>query len=344
MVTYMISYPIGSLPIKVLMGVCLSGIFSFLLIGFDTFFRKLTLKTFNIAILGLFLGYLMGKGLILVFDAFVQICALAVTVNTPAIQIVKSLLLLFGTYLGTILTLKSSEELHASIPFVRFSHSVHKKREFVLDESALSDIRILDLCSSGLLDTHVVLPRFLLKNLQKNFEGMDEMAKARAKKALDTIKKLESFSSLGMRIHDTDFPEIKDLHQKIAKLAKVLDASILSADPNKPYPSVGDGGSQVINLHTLSNMLKPVTPPGESISIKVQRYGKEPKQGVGYLDDGTMVVINNGGDYIGEVIETQVISVKQTSAGRIIFTNAVVEDMNFNPLHYEHHAAYEHHE
>jgi uncharacterized protein YacL len=344
MVTYMVSYPFGTLPIKILIGVCLSSIFSFFLMGFDALFRKANLRTFNVAILGLFLGYLMGKGLLLVFDAFVQICALGITINTASIEIIKSLLLVFGTYLGTVLTLKFSEEIHVSIPFIRFSHSLHKKRDFILDESILSDIRLIDLCSSGLLDTHVVLPRFLVKNLQKNFEGMDEIAKTRAKKSLDTIKKLESFPSLALRLHDTDFPEIKDLHQKTVKLAKILDASILTADPNKPYPSIGEGGSQVINLHTLSNILKPVTPPGESISIKVQRYGKEPKQGVGYLDDGTMVVINNGGDYIGEVIETQVISVKQTSAGRIIFTNAVVEDMNFNSLQYEHQAAYEHHE
>lgn len=327
---------------KVVIGILLGGSFALLLLAFDLVFQRFSLKSFNVTIVGLFSGYLMGKALTLIFSAIVTISTLSTAMSSSTIEITKIALFLFGTYLGTVLTLRYAEEIHISLPFIKLSHTVHKKKDLLLDISLLSDGRIIDFSSSGLLDNQLVLPRFILKALNIQAESSDEMTKMRAKKTLENIKKLESISHLHLRYHETDFPEVQDLHQKMTRLAKLIDANIFSADTNRMNASSNDEVT-FINIHNLSNSLKPLTPPGETITIKVQRYGKEPKQGVGYLDDGTMVVINNGGDYIGEVIETQVISIKQTSAGRIIFTNALVEEFNYNSDHtYHQQAIYEH--
>lgn len=342
LVAYMAAYPSGSLGLKIIIGLALGGVFSLLLIGFDTMFRKFNLRSFNTAILGLFFGSLMGFALVFVFNALVQICALTLTLNTTVIELTKAVLLIFGTYLGTILTIRFSDELHISVPFVRFSQSVLKKRDIILDQSALTDMRLIDLCTSGILNNQLVLPRFIVKELQKQMELSDEPSRVRIRKSFETIKKLESINGLGLRYQEMDFSEMKDVSQKLLKLARITDSNILTSDTNKLQQHPISDDVLLINLHSLSSALKPLTPPGEGIQIKVQRYGKEPKQGVGYLEDGTMVVINNGGDYIGEVIDTQVISVKQTSAGRIIFTNAMVEDLHYHGSNGYEHPVYEH--
>ena len=149
----------------------------------------------------------------------------------------------------------------------------------------------------------------------------DDQTKIKAKRCIETLKKLEDIPTLELRYNDTDFPEIKDQTSKLFRLARLLDANILTADISR-VQSASIEGIKIINLHTLSNALKPLMQAGEQIKIKIQRYGKEPRQGVGYLEDGTMVVVNGGGDFIGETIDAQVLSVKHTSSGRMIFCNA----------------------
>ena len=137
---------------------------------------------------------------------------------------------------------------------------------------------------------------------------------------------MEQLGHLGLRFNDTDFPEVKDTTSKFIRLARLIDGNILTADISRVQMASIEG-VQIINLHSLSNALKPLMETGEMIKIKVQRYGKEPRQGVGYLDDGTMVVINGGGNFIGDVIDAQVLSVKHTSSGRMIFCNAFEEGL-----------------
>lgn len=343
MITYMISYPVGSTSMKIMTGACLGGSFTLLLIGIDTFFRKFNLKNFNIAIVGIFLGYLMGQALVLTFNAIIQIASTSGSLSVAAVDIIRIALFMIGCYLGTILTIRFSEEIYLSIPFIRFNQSTHNKKDLLLDYNAVCDTRIVDFLASGILNNSVILPKLIVKELHRQAEGADESTKSRVRKGLEVIKKLEAMKALGLRYNESDFSEITDVAQKITRLARVSNANILTSDANRTQPLQSDD-TLFVNINTLSNLLKPVTPPGETISIKVQRYGKEPKQGVGYLDDGTMVVINNGGDYIGEQIDTQVISVKQTSAGRIIFTNAMVEEHSYSQVgsSYENPGLYDH--
>ncbi len=328
----MLSRPEGTLLANGMVGVLIGALFTLFLIGFDFTFRKFNLRSFNILTIGLFIGYLMGQALVLIFDMILNISSTSIehdifVLSPHILEIIKISLFLFGTYLGSIMTLRSSDELYVSIPFVKFSPSAQKKKDLLVDGSVLGDARIFDLCSTGILDKHLVIPRFVIKELFALTESLEESVKSKARQSLDTIKQLEQLQNLGLRFNDTDFPEVKDIGGKVNRLARLIDANILTADINRSQMGSIEG-LQVVNIHSLSNALKPLMEAGEMIRIKVQRHGKEPRQGVGYLDDGTMVVINGGGNFIGEVIDTQVLSVKHTSSGRMIFCNAIEEHMS----------------
>ena len=327
MITYTISHSTYPPLMQLFIGLGLGAILALVLVLLDNMVRRFDLRSFNNVIIGLFLGYLMGKGLVTIFDAATELGSFAVGLNQATLDIMRISLLLIGTYLGTLLTIAFSEKFYISIPFVQLSQSTLKK-DILIDHHILLDQRLIDLCHSGILNDMIIVPQFAVKFFTSQLECSEEVVKARARKALDILSKLEGINGLGLRYNELDFPEIKDINRKMLKLADNLEANILSAEPGKIYPFEA-GGIKFIDLHSLSNALKPLIPTGETINIKVQRYGKEPKQGVGYLEDGTMVVINNGGDFIGETLDTQVISIKQTSAGRIIFTNALTENMDF---------------
>ncbi|MCB1115444.1 MAG: TRAM domain-containing protein, partial [Chlamydiia bacterium] len=201
-----------------------------------------------------------------------------------------------------------------------------------LVQTVISESRIIGEESRGVLDQHLVIPRFIIKELYGQTEMGDEATKSRARRCLEVIKKMEGLDKLGLRFNDTDFPEVKDITSKFIRLARLIDANILTADISRVQMASIEG-VQIINLHSLSNALKPLMETGEMIKIKVQRYGKEPRQGVGYLDDGTMVVINGGGNFIGDVIDAQVLSVKHTSSGRMIFCNALEDGKEVEGSH-----------
>ena len=211
-----------------------------------------------------------------------------------------------------------------------------EKKDLLLDGSVLSDARIIDLAGSGVVDNHLVIPRFLIKELYAQAELSDENTRIKAKRALDVAKKLEAIPELELRYNDTDFPDIKDPMNKLLRLGRLIDANILTADISRVQIATIEG-VRIINIHSLSNSLKPLMQAGEQIRIKIQRYGKEPRQGIGYLEDGTMVVVNGGGQFIGETIDAQVLSVKHTSSGRMVFCNAADAEGRYpNPYHDEH--------
>ncbi len=312
------------------MGIFIGLAFGFILIGFDIAFKRFNLRSFNIAVVGLFIGFLMGEALNLIFQAILDI-SLTIHILPQVTEIIKIALFLFGIYLGTIMTLRSSDELYVSIPFVKFTPLVHKKKDLILDASTLMDARIIDLSATGLLDHQLIIPRFVMKDIYIQMEIGDDILKTKAKRASEVLKKLQSHPDLDLRYNDTDFPELMDNTSKLIRLARLLDANILTADQSRvQMPAIE--GIRIINMHVLSNALKPLMQAGELIKIKIQRLGKEPRQGVGYLEDGTMVVVNGGGGYIGENIDAQVLSVKHTTSGRMIFCNAMDEHA---PTHFE---------
>jgi uncharacterized protein YacL len=321
-VIFMISFAIGSSAETTswtyLWGTILGLVTGGILIAIDILCKRYNLRAFNTAIIGLFFGYLMAQALLLIFNAIIDI-----TGAHPGhifVEVTKIFLFLLGTYLGVMMTVRSADEIYVSIPFVKFTPTAQVTKDLLLDLSALSDPRIIDLAASGLLNKRLVIPRFLLKDLYSQEEDSDEMTSAKAKRLLETVRKLETVPDLNIRFQETDFPEEKDASGKVLRLARLLDADVLSAEINRIQMAEAEG-VRVINIHALSKALKPLMQKGEHLKIKILRQGKEEMQGVGYLEDGTMVVVNGAGDHIGETIAANVISVRHTPSGRMIFCN-----------------------
>lgn len=299
-------------------GIALGLLTGGILISLDILFKRFNLRAFNTAVVGLFFGYLMAQALSLIFSAILDISG--AHPGHVFVEIVKIFLFLFGAYLGVVMTLRAAGEIYLSIPFVKFTPTAQVTKDILLDLSALGDPRIIDLSASGLLDRRLILPRFLLKEQHQLEENSDDMTSSKAKRLLEIVRRLEMLPNLHLRYQDTDFPEEKEMTGKVLRLARLLDADVLSADVNRIQMAQVEG-IRIINIHALSKALKPLMQKGEFLKIKILRHGKEDMQGVGYLEDGTMVVVNGGGEYIGETIPARVLSVKHTASGRMIFCN-----------------------
>lgn len=306
--------------INLAVGILTGGIIAAFFVSLDHFFKQFSFKSFNIGAIGLFFGYLMATAILFLLAGILQ-----ADLNSESMLPVRFFTYLICSYLGLTLVNRADQEFHLSIPFFEFKKNENKKKDILVDVSILNDSRIVDLATTGLLDQQLIFPRFAIKKLHSQAEMGDETEKVKARRSLDILKKLESIPSLDPRFVEKDFEEIKDPMLKLIDLARTLDTHIITSDINRIQQSSVEG-IRFINIHMLSNALKPVTQNGEVINIKIQRYGKEPRQGVGYLEDGTMVVVNGGAEFIGESIKAYVLSVKHTSSGRMIFCNASEEE------------------
>jgi uncharacterized protein YacL len=263
----------------------------------------------------------MGEALILIASAALQ----GLTISHETWALIKMATFLFTAYWGMVLTVRASEEWYASIPFIRLKPSQQKKKDIILDVSILTDSRMMDFIQSGLLDQQLIVPRFAFKELSHQSESGDEAIRTKARRSMETLKRLEALPGLEMRYVDHEVIETKEYYSKLAELARFSGAYVLTGDINKIQQSELEG-IKVINIHLLSQALKPLAVAGQFIQIKIQRVGNGPRQGVGYLDDGTMVVVNGGALYLGETIRAVVLSVKGTTSGRIIFCNAADDE------------------
>lgn len=292
-------------------------------LGVELYFNRLSIKQMNTLSLGLLFGYFIGLAFSTVSTGIFEIVSLDFSKEIQTA--INVFAYTFGIYMGLALTVRSSEELHLSIPFVKLKPTSLKKKDILLDPSILQDSRVIDLASSGLVDSHLLFPKFALKELYYELENGEENERFKARRGLDVLKRLESMKELELRYIETDFPEVKDPVAKLIRLARLLDSNIITSDITRIQQSTIESveGIRIVNLRSLANALKPLTQSGETIQIKIQRYGKESRQGVGYLEDGTMVVVNGGAEYLGEIIKAHVLSVKHTSSGRMIFCNAI---------------------
>ncbi len=246
--------------------------------------------------------------------------------TTALSEFVQLLTFLSCIYVGIMLTATSSESWWLSIPFVRLAPAGHsQKKEILVDASALEDVRLLELARSGLLDHCLTIPTFVIKEIQKSIESHDEAVRIRARRCYEHFKRLESMENLGLQVKEFHFSDVDELGYKIVQAAKLLQAYIITAQ-EAPLLKTEDDDIHIISLDSIAGTLKPGAQRGELLQIRVQRLGKEPKQGVGYLEDGTMVVVNGGGEFLGQTIRTQVLSQKYSTSGKIIFCNAIHDD------------------
>ena len=191
----------------------------------------------------------------------------------------------------------------------------------LLDTSVIIDGRVMDIMAAGFLDGKVVVPNFVLDELQKLSDSSDSMKRAKGRRGLDLVQDLQQSYGKQVLIVDYDFDDLNDVDSKLVRLAKQTDSSIMTNDFN--LNKVAEiQGIKVLNINELANAIKPVVVSGEEMSVYLVKEGKEPGQAVAYLDDGTMIVVENGRRFVGSSIEVTVTSVLQTAAGRMIFARA----------------------
>ncbi len=194
----------------------------------------------------------------------------------------------------------------------------------ILDTSVIIDGRIADICEAGFLEGVFIVPQFILQELQYIADSQDSIKRARGRRGLDVLHKIQKMTNITVKIVDEDFPKIKEVDSKLVALGQLLNAKVITNDFNLNKVAQLQGVS-VLNINELANSLKPVVLPGETMRIFVLKEGKEYNQGVAYLEDGTMVVVENGRRLIGKNAEVVVTSVLQTTAGRMIFAKAKEE-------------------
>jgi uncharacterized protein YacL len=286
----------------------------------------------NIAILSaLYIGLLVGLGLsnfiLLALRPFTRILerdlpkALLDRMGEPIYLSVGLVVTPVICYLCISFLLQTRGDFRFIIPYVEFSKEMKGSRPLLLDTSVIIDGRIADLAETRLFDTSLVVPGFVLQELQMVADSADKLKRNRGRRGLDMLNKLRAISTIDLQTNETDLPEfqtVRGVDQRLVLLAKHLTAKIVTNDFNLNKLARVQG-VDVVNLNDIANALKPVFLPGEIILVKLTKLGDQPGQGVGYLDDGTMVVAEQGKNYVGEDVRLVVTSVLQTSAGRMIF-------------------------
>src|ERR687892_1522754 len=229
-----------------------------------------------------------------------------------------SLILLGLPYLGLVMGARKGEWLEPSNLIGMFRAAGPRRRYKVLDTSVIIDGRIADICETGFMDGTLVIPQFVLKELQLVADSSDSMKRNRGRRGLDILQKIQKMSGVEVVISDVDFPDVREVDLKLIELARTLSGKIVTNDFN--LNKVAQlRGVDVLNINELANALKPVVLPGEIMKVFILKEGKEYNQGVAYLDDGTMVVVDNARKSIGKTIDVVVTSVLQTTAGKMIF-------------------------
>ena len=275
--------------------------------------RRLSVKTLLGAAIGSILG-ILGASLI-----SLMVARMSLLQNWPAAEtLVQLLVLILMTYIGLISGANKGEYLDLSSFGGIFTENASRKTSKVLDTSVIIDGRVADICKTGFLEGALVVPHFVLRELQQIADSADSAKRNRGRRGLDVLEKIKSVPGVTVQIVEKDYPDVKEVDLKLIELAKETSAKIVTNDFNLNKVSQLRG-VDVLNINELANALKPVVLPGETMKVFILKEGKEYNQGVAYLDDGTMVVVDNARRMIGKTIATQVTSVLQTTAGKMIF-------------------------
>ena len=288
----------------------IGGLVGILIVSIDIFFKQYTVRNILAVILGLALGLLTHR-------LFMMVVAYAHFTSEVTRNFGIATAIIFS-YLGIITVLRGQDEFSLMIPFVQLDSKGPGEEMILLDTSVIIDGRIADIANTHFLSSKLILPRFVLKELQLIADSSDPLKRARGRRGLDVLNAIQSNPNITVKIHELDFPEFNTVDAKLVKMGQVLQAKVFTNDYN--LNKVAElQGVKVLNINDLANALKPVVMPGEEMEIKILKEGKEHEQGVAYLDDGTMVVVDNGKRRLGHTVKVTITSVLQTQAGRMIF-------------------------
>ncbi len=294
-----------------ILGMLTGGGLALVIIVLEAGMRKVSVKGLSSTVFGLLLGLILSK---LVVDAI----SLS-PVNPEQLSILRVTITLVFCYLGVVISLRGKDEFNVIIPYVRLKRQGQTEETVLLDTSVIVDGRIIDILKTKFIDGKIVIPRFVLKELQQIADSTDPMKRQRGRRGLDVLHAVQKELGADITINEEEIAEVKEVDAKLVKLAKLVEAKIMTVDFNLNRVASLQG-VKVLNINELANVLKPVVFPGEEMEIKLVKEGKEHNQAVGYLEDGTMVVVEDSRRMIGQNVRVVVTSVLQTQAGRMIFT------------------------
>jgi uncharacterized protein YacL len=319
-------------PALAFVGVMLAAV---AVVVFDLLIPRKKIQTISAVYFGLIVGLILSN---LLQTALEPSLALLVRPESQNLirPVVLGILTVVVCYICVSLLLQTKDDFRFIIPYMEFSREVKGSRPLVLDTSVVIDGRIADVAEAKVLDQPLLIPGFVLQELQSIADSSDRLRRNRGRRGLDVLQRLQKMQGLDVRIHETEdsVPGAPngEVDAKLVALAKSLGGKVVTNDYNLNKVARLQG-VEVINLNELSNALKPVVLPGEALEVKLIKRGEEPGQGVGYLDDGTMVVVEQGLHHLGERVRVTATSVLQTNAGRMIFGRL---DQGLGPSHTSH--------
>jgi uncharacterized protein YacL len=285
-------------------------------IAADTFVRRKQIDTLSAVyfglIVGLFLTYVLRLALAPILPQKEE--------QAQWVQLVLGMVLCYSCI---SLLLQTKDDFRFIIPYVEFAKEVKGLKPYILDTSVVIDGRIADVVETKIVDNPLIMPRFVIGEIQGIADSSDRLRRSRGRRGLDILNRLRGNAEVDLKIFDRELPEFADqpVDLKLVLLAKHMEGKVVTNDYNLNKVARLHG-VEVINLNDLANALKPVFLPGESFEVRIVRRGEEHGQGVGYLDDGTMIVVEGGAEHLNQTVRLAVTSVLQTSAGRMIFGKA----------------------
>lgn len=295
-------------------GILIGFGFGWLMIAIDEMLKGFSLRAFSATTFGLLLGTVVAL--------LIDNSGLFENVEEkPTRWLIRLGLFLAFSYIGIILAMRSNkEDFSLIIPYVRFAPQNRPDNLLLLDTSVIIDGRIAELIEANFLEGIIVVPRFVLRELQQVADSNDPVKRARGRRGLEILNRIQRNTRNEVKIHDGDFPEEPGVDSKLVRLARNLRAKLFTNDYN--LAKIAELQSvNLVNMHELAKSLRVILLPGEVLNLRIAREGRDRGQGVGYLADGTMVVVNNANRLIGQQVEAQVQSTLQTGAGVIVFAD-----------------------
>ncbi len=289
--------------------------FGLALVLIERFLKRISLKEMFAILLGLIAGLVAAYLLVLFTSVIVE----KEDSNGLLSMVAAGSGLTLG-YLGMAIAYKKRDEFSFLAPAgTSYTWRTRGDDIKILDTNVIIDGRILDVCKTGFIEGTMIIPRFVLKELQYIADSSDVLRRNRGRRGLDILHAMQKSPNIDVKISEEDFPDVKEVDAKLIELAKSINAKVITNDFNLNQVAELQAVA-VLNINELANAVKPVILPGEMMTVRVVKEGKEYGQGVAYLDDGTMVVVDNGRSLMGQSVEVTVTSILQTAAGRMIFT------------------------
>ena len=277
--------------------------------------KRVSVRGLSSVVFGLLFGVIMAK---LVADTIALI-----PLHESVLSASRVVLTLIFSYLGAVIALRGKDEFNLIIPYVRFRRTDLKDGVIVLDTSAIIDSRVFDIYRTHFLSGRLVVPRFVLHELQRLADSEDDLKRQRGRRGMEILRAMQKDTAMDVRVHEDELQsEDGGVDLKLVKLSKMMEARLCTTDFNLGRMATIQG-VDVVNVNDLVNAVKPVVFSGEELDILIVKEGKEESQGVGYLEDGTMVVVTEGRRHFGQRVKVSVTSVLQTQAGRMIFAKLV---------------------